>query len=429
VEEDDVAEERAGSGVGTKEQVEPAQDHPRRGRVRRPGGASPGEPPEPASAFPRSSRPASAVWREQALADITKAQLLANRLRFDSAQDGAHVSVAVLDGVDESLAAARRAALGAGLNPLEQLVSAWRGSGVERAWGQLDAADEALLRVAPDSFVLGQLPRLRARARRALGPDDPRRMALEAIAKRVPGAPLDEIDREVLGAVLHATNCEARRKQARVRSFRNLLIVTSVVLWLLVVGLALLGSSRPTLIPLCFNPTGQVVCPTQESPVDVPPGGGSPGQPPANTAPAADYDTAIADTVTPWDIFVIEVVGLIAAAVATAAALRNIRGTSTPYSVPMALAALKLPTGALTAVLGLILMRGEFVPGLSALDFPAQIIAWAIIFGYAQQILTRFVDQRAQSVLEGAVPVAPHPSADAARAPAPAAAADEREER
>lgn len=42
---------------------------------------------------------------------------------------------------------------------------------------------------------------------------------------------------------------------------------------------------------------------------------------------------------------------------------------------PVVLALLKLPTGALTAPLGLLLMRGGFVPGLSALDSPAQIIA------------------------------------------------------
>jgi hypothetical protein len=66
----------------------------------------------------------------------------------------------------------------------------------------------------------------------------------------------------------------------------------------------------------------------------------------------------------------------------------------------VALALLKLPTGALTAVLGLVLMRGEFVPGLSALDSSAQIISWAVVLGYSQQLLTRFVDQRAQTVLE-----------------------------
>ena len=67
----------------------------------------------------------------------------------------------------------------------------------------------------------------------------------------------------------------------------------------------------------------------------------------------------------------------------------------------LALAGLKLATGALTAFLGLMLMRGAFVPGLSALDSSAQILSWAIVFGYAQQLFTRLVDQQAQTVLEG----------------------------
>jgi hypothetical protein len=62
-------------------------------------------------------------------------------------------------------------------------------------------------------------------------------------------------------------------------------------------------------------------------------------------------------------------------------------------------AVLKLPTGAVTALLGLLLMRGGFVPGLSALDTSAQILAWALIFGYAQQLFTRLVDQQAHTVL------------------------------
>jgi hypothetical protein len=45
-------------------------------------------------------------------------------------------------------------------------------------------------------------------------------------------------------------------------------------------------------------------------------------------------------------------------------------------------------------------MRGQFVPGLSALDTSAQILAWALVFGYAQQLFTRLVDQQAHSVLD-----------------------------
>jgi hypothetical protein len=91
---------------------------------------------------------------------------------------------------------------------------------------------------------------------------------------------------------------------------------------------------------------------------------------------------------------------MVAAVLAAAYALRGVRGTSTPYSLPVALAALKLPSGALTAVLGLLLMRGGFIPGLSDLDTSAQIVSWAVVFGYSQQLFTRMVDQQAQSVLE-----------------------------
>jgi hypothetical protein len=55
--------------------------------------------------------------------------------------------------------------------------------------------------------------------------------------------------------------------------------------------------------------------------------------------------------------------------------------------------------GAITALLGLLLVRGQFIPGLSALDTPAQILSWALVFGFAQQLFTRLVDQQGQTVL------------------------------
>ena len=105
-------------------------------------------------------------------------------------------------------------------------------------------------------------------------------------------------------------------------------------------------------------------------------------------------------TVTRWDVPLVEIIGMVAAGVTGAVALRRLRGTSTPFEVPVALNLLKLPTGALTAFLGLLLMRGGFVPGLTALDTTPQIIAWAVIFGASQQLVTGLVDRQAQTVLE-----------------------------
>jgi hypothetical protein len=168
-----------------------------------------------------------------------------------------------------------------------------------------------------------------------------------------------------------------------------------LVMALLAVLLGLLGWISPATLPLCFQPEqgGQLVliCPTGQS--------GSVAVDPAAGSSQPQIDASQNSPVNRVDVALVEAIGLIAASIASAAALRRLRGSSEPHGLPVALALLKLPTGALTAVLGLLLMRGEFLPGLSALDSSGQIIAWAIVFGYAQQLFTRFVDEQADSVL------------------------------
>ena len=139
-----------------------------------------------------------------------------------------------------------------------------------------------------------------------------------------------------------------------------------------------------------------VVCPTGQSEPFTPSQAGLAVQ---GDTPGRDIDDVVAETAKPEDLMVVELVGLTAAAVAAAAAIRNIKGSSERYGLPLALAALKLPTGAVTAFLGLLLMRGQFVPGLNALDTTAQILAWALVFGFAQELFTHFVDQQGQTVL------------------------------
>jgi hypothetical protein len=105
----------------------------------------------------------------------------------------------------------------------------------------------------------------------------------------------------------------------------------------------------------------------------------------------------------PGDVTLTALFGLLGGALSGAFAIRKLQGTSTPYSVPVALSLLKLPSGALSAVVGILLVRGEFIPGLSQLDNQPQILAYAFVFGLAQQVATRYVDERAQQLL-GTVP-------------------------
>jgi tetrahydromethanopterin S-methyltransferase subunit C len=128
------------------------------------------------------------------------------------------------------------------------------------------------------------------------------------------------------------------------------------------------------------------------------------------TATTTDIDNYVADTVSKWDLFLVEFVGMIAAAVAAAAAIRRLKGSSERHGQPVAMAVLKLPTGAITAILGLQLMRDQVFPRLSALDTSAQLLAWAVVFGYAQQLFTRLVGQQGQTVLESVrAPTGPNP--------------------
>lgn len=326
-----------------------------------------------------------------------------------------------LDAIERHLDAAERAASGLDrrrngasdesattLGGWGRLKSFVGGAAVERANSQLDAVETDLLRLAPDPYLRGHIPNLLAHISAHLLPNDPRRLQVETIAGAVstrrPNEPLEDLERDQLLGATRAASLEARNEIRRVRSFRNVLLVTALILTLGVAGMTVLGASSPDRIPVCFAPdNAMVVCPTAAETVETSgaqAGGGAAGA--ENTSPAqqAHIDEVIRDTARSWDIPVVEIVGLLAAALAGAFALRSIQGTSTPYSLPVAAAVLKLPTGALTAVLGLLLMRGGFIPGLSALDSSAQIIAWAIVFGYSQQLLTRFVDQQANTVLE-----------------------------
>jgi hypothetical protein len=206
---------------------------------------------------------------------------------------------------------------------------------------------------------------------------------------------LRDQDRVALVKAVQSASSAARREHNRLRSFRNIVLVTTLAMFVLAASLAVLGWQKQTWIPLCFAPQGleSVVCPTTTS--DLP-------DDPVTKAPPAGKTAAdtIARTAQPHDVALVMLIGLAAASLSGTIALRNLRGSSTPFAVPGALLLLKLPTGALTALLGLLLINGGFVPGLSALDSSGQIIAWALIFGAAQQLVTGLVDKKAQSVLD-----------------------------
>ena len=262
------------------------------------------------------------------------------------------------------------------------------GANVERTIGNLDAAEAHLIRLAPPSYVKEQMPNFEAHVNRFLPKADPRRVAVEAIAR---DGSADVAQAGTVAAAHHAASSQRRREMLRIRSFRNVVLCGAAALLPFVVVLAYLGWKVPTAVPLCFYPEekNRVVCPLQTV-RDTGLG------PPARE----DIDPYIESATRGGDVLLVEFLGVIAAAAGVALTIRRLKGTSTPYNVPLALAMLKLPLGALTAVIGLLLMAAGFVPGLTALDTSAQILGWALVFGYSQHFFTRLIDQRAATLLD-----------------------------
>jgi hypothetical protein len=355
------------------------------------------------------------AWREGTLTRVEELQALCAWLRTSGTDNKDDV---LATAIQRHLAAAKEAACAKKLKPHRRFRVFRNGPLIERATSNLNAAEAHLLNIAPAKYLLGQIPCLLRHVQCHLPPTDARRQEFERIAGRLgikdPEHPLlqnsnvptfeqkvatAEEERRKIVSIIRGASSAALREHVRLRSFRNVVVVTGMLMAILAIGVAITGFFRPTMIPLCFAPqeSGKavVVCPTAQSGPFIPAGGE-----PQQGVPVRDIDDVVEETAKPQDLIVVELVGLTAAAIATAAAIRHIKGSSERYGLPVSLAALKLPTGAITAFLGLLLMRGQFVPGLSALDTSAQILAWALVFGYAQQLFTRLVDQQGQTVLD-----------------------------
>ncbi len=238
------------------------------------------------------------------------------------------------------------------------------GSAINRAFVNLHAAQVLLARYVPDDRVDAHLQSAMTRVRTTMPPTAERREYLE----RCCADPV--LKRWVLEKALEWSYAATDAQYARLRSFRNILTAVSIAVLVVAVGLAGMGLLWPEALQLCFGPAADRVCPT---------GSASTGK----------------------DAIVIEILGAAGGALAAVLSVRRMQGTSTPHSVPLALALLKLPFGALTAILGLVLIHGRFVPGLTNLDTSGQILAYAIALGVAQHAVTALVDRKGHELLAG----------------------------
>lgn len=249
----------------------------------------------------------------------------------------------------------------------------WRGTLIEAAYQNLHAAESLVVELYNEAEVDAEIPEAVARVETGLHRDDPRRAAALALLAQPPGGDLAR-KRARLRKTMEAGYAQSDQQHSRLRNFRNMVLGAATLILVFVSVFVVVVALHPQWVPLCFQPTdAKEVCPT--------------GHP---------HETG-------GDVLVVALLGLLGGTLAGAVSIRKLSGASTPYDVPTALAFLKVPFGAMSAIGTLIVIRGDFVPGLSALDSQMQILAYALLFGYAQQVLTGYIDRQAQNIIS-AVP-------------------------
>ncbi|MDY7102067.1 MAG: hypothetical protein S0880_12840 [Actinomycetota bacterium] len=312
----------------------------------------------------------------------------------------------------------------------------WRGSAdqfnsVSHACRNLYSAEAALIELAPDRALSMWRAEVRSVASRYLDTQDVAFQVLNRV-EMVRDVEPDE-ERLLLASVVRSVASASQRYHSRLRSFRSIIHLASFTLLVTASVFALAGWHAPGAIPLCFGPDvvavtgpvdgrifrssdGQLLVTTDEDDpgdgnelggagrtegsVSCPTGRVTVGSGDRSAAPGGDAGAPEQGR----DMLLVLFLGAAGGAITGAASLRDLSGPPAMLGMPVALALLKLPTGAITAVAGIVLVKGAFIPGLSVLDSPGQIAAWSLLLGISQQFITRMVDREGRSILGGAAP-------------------------
>jgi hypothetical protein len=262
-------------------------------------------------------------------------------------------------------------------------ISWWSGASVEATYKNLHYAEAVIARLYTVDEVRFALPDALRRAITTLAHDNPTRKVAVKLLQSIESTESFEAScsAQELSELIAVGHGAADRSRARLHEFRNVLLIGTVLSTLLLTLLLILVAYKPSLVPLCFTqhpaPTDPLVpsiaCPTREGRLSTHPSGG--------------------------DLAIVAMMGLFGGSISAAVFVRGLYANSTPYNVAIPLALLKLPAGATIAVLGMILLAGDFVPGFNAIDKQVQILAYAILLGFSQQLFTQMLDQRAEKLI------------------------------
>lgn len=245
--------------------------------------------------------------------------------------------------------------------------------------------------------------------------------------------------RGALAAALQTAYAHIAAEYQRLRRFEWTIIGSTVLILGLVALLALLGWREPQVVPLCFPDPDETTTTTAGTTLPATTEEVAEGEAPASAdltgaaqttttvgerppvCPSRDRPAAAGTTgdagagsggsssgatdespSSSGDVGTVLLFGLIGASLTSVPfVVRRAPPTSVPISgIRVAQAGLKAALGMLSAVVGLMFLRAGVVPGFTQVDTRSQILMYAILFGAAQQIVTRAIDSRSNTLIE-----------------------------
>jgi len=249
--------------------------------------------------------------------------------------------------------------------PWRRIADWWTGYSVDRAWTALHTASQALLMIQDEDEVKSELADMKANVAHELSAGDLRINIFlnELNLLSSPDREITEAGRKDLRKIRAVCDSSGDAGHGDARSFRNYLILIGAFLSLVLAAVAVVGAADKGLSVLLAVPS----------------------------APSPSR----------WLVLEIELVASLSGLTAAVLSLQSYTGFRWTYGLPLVQAVVKGATGAATGLFGVFLVRSGIVTSLKITD-NIEVFAVAIIFGYAQYLFTRLIDQKANQVLQSA---------------------------
>jgi hypothetical protein len=312
----------------------------------------------------RSSILQRSLWRAEVSVRLHE---LTNRLdaavaarQFDRSQETAKAAV------ESSLEEAWRV-VDDEQGPIERLTSWWRGDAIATAWEAVHEAEFKLVRLERPKAVRANLPWLITWIQSAMEKGKRRDDYVKALEAQEPANA--ELDRTLVERAYRDVIVANSERYANLRAFRNNLIVVTGILFTLVCGLALWHAGNTGVVTLCSSePEGVVHCLDGAEPH-------------------------------PWDLALVALVGAIGGMLAIAFSLANTASLPSRYDPRVWQVLLKPVAGAATALAGVLLIQSNLMISPAGTRSESVLLAYALLFGFSQQLLTQFIDKRAGAII------------------------------